>query len=157
MNQPKIICLGMNEESQNVITQLAAIEANIIAIAGLPAESSKNVSDFVDHSKIASLLGVPFISVDNINSAETLMNLRETKAELLFILGWSQLLSDEVINLFPMGVVGSHPSNLPERRGRAPISWTIIDDCRRSAVTLFRLTRGVDNGSILKQTFFDYY
>lgn len=155
MAKPRIICLGMNEESEKAITALAAVGADISAIAGLPAEHATNVSDFVDHAKIASRLGVAFLPVSNINAPETLAAFRATGAEMLFVLGWSQLLNAEAIETFPRGVIGSHPSDLPNGRGRAPIPWTILEDRRRSAVTLFRMTEGVDDGAILKQSGFD--
>lgn len=155
MAGPRIICLGMNEESEKAIAALVAVGADIGAIAGLPAEHAANVSDFVDHAGIASRLGVAFLPVSDINAPETLAAFRSTRADMLFVLGWSQLLSTEAIETFPGGVVGSHPSDLPDGRGRAPIPWTILEDRRSSAVTLFRMTNGVDDGVILKQIGFD--
>jgi methionyl-tRNA formyltransferase len=155
MARPKIICLGMNEESEKTISALAAVGADIGAIAGLPAKDAAGVCDFVDHSKIASQLGVAFLPVSDVNAPETLAAFRANGADMLFVLGWSQLLSADAIETFPRGVVGSHPSELPDGRGRAPIPWTILEDLRRSAVTLFRMTTGVDDGAILKQTRFD--
>ncbi|SDX67500.1 methionyl-tRNA formyltransferase [Litoreibacter albidus] len=155
MMKPKIICLGMNEESEKAIAALVDVGADIAAIAGLPKKDAANVSDFVDHADIASRLGIAFLPVSDINAHETLEAFRTIGAEMLFVLGWSQLLSAEAIKVFSCGVVGSHPSELPYGRGRAPIPWTILEDRRRSAVTLFRMTNGVDDGVILKQTKFD--
>jgi methionyl-tRNA formyltransferase len=152
---PKIICLGMNEESEKAIDALVTAGANISAIAGLPAENAASVSDFVDHARMASRLGVPFLRVSDINAPETLAAFKSTGAKMLFVLGWSQLLSSQAIEVFQGGVVGSHPSDLPDGRGRAPIPWTILEGRRRSAVTLFRMTNGVDDGAVLKKTSFD--
>ena len=155
MTKPKIICLGMNQESERAISALIHAGADICMIAGLPAAQATNVSDFVDHAELASQHGIAFLPVSSINDPETLEALRAVGAEMLFVLGWSQLLNAEAIELFPRGVIGSHPSELPNGRGRAPIPWTILEDLRSSAVTLFRMTTGVDDGVILKQTIFD--
>ena len=155
MTKPKIICLGMNQESERAISALIHAGADICMIAGLPAAQSTNVSDFVDHEELASQHGITFLPVTSINDPETLEAMRAIGAEMLFVLGWSQLLNAEAIEIFPRGVVGSHPSELPHGRGRAPIPWTILEDLRSSAVTLFRMTTGVDDGVILKQSFFD--
>ncbi|MBU2167319.1 MAG: hypothetical protein KKF88_05730 [Alphaproteobacteria bacterium] len=155
MAAPRIICLGMNEESEMAIAALVSAGAEICAIAGLPAERAGNVSDFVDHAAVASRLGVVFLPVSDVNAPETLTAFRATGAEMLFVLGWSQLLDAATLETFPRGVVGSHPSELPYGRGRAPIPWTVLEDRRRSAVTLFRMTSGVDDGAILKQTAFE--
>lgn len=154
MTKPKIICLGMNEESEKTIAALVAAGADIGAIAGLPAEAAQNVADFVDHAAIAAHLGIAFLPISDVNASDTLAAFRSIGAEMLFVLGWSQLLSAEAIETFPRGVIGSHPSKLPYGRGRAPIPWTILEDLDCSAVTLFRITNGVDDGKILKQTEF---
>lgn len=155
MAAPKIICLGMNEESEKAISALVAEGADICAIAGLPAASSGNVSDYVDLSAIAHANGISWFPVVDVNSDETLAAFRATDADMLFVLGWSQLLSESAIEVFPQGVVGSHPSELPYGRGRAPVAWTVLEDRRESAVTLFRMTSGVDDGMVLKQARFD--
>jgi len=155
MIKPKIICLGMNEESEKTIAALVAAGANIGAIAGLPADAAANVADFVDHAEIAARHKLAFLPVSDVNASDTLAAFRSIGADMLFVLGWSQLLNAEAIEIFQHGVVGSHPSELPYGRGRAPSPWTILEGRRQSAVTLFRMTNGVDDGVILKQTKFD--
>jgi methionyl-tRNA formyltransferase len=76
-------------------------------------------------------------------------------ADRLFILGWSQLVRQPVLDAFVSGVVGSHPSPLPSGRGRAPLPWTILEGRTRNAVTLFELSLGVDSGGILAQRWYD--
>ena len=40
---------------------------------------------------------------------------------------------------------------LPQRRGRAPINWAIIDGLEEIGVSLFHLDHGVDSGNIIFQ------
>jgi methionyl-tRNA formyltransferase len=49
------------------------------------------------------------------------------------------------------GAVNLHPSLLPERRGPAPIAWTIIDGDDVAGVTTMRLVKEVDAGPIYLQ------
>jgi len=69
-------------------------------------------------------------------------------------MGWSQLLKKDVIEISRLGVIGSHPTELPKYRGRAPIPWSIIKELRRSALTFFYIEEGIDNGDIFAQDFF---
>lgn len=155
MEGPRIVCLGMNEESAAVIDALARIGARIVAICGLPAEAGGAASDYVDLSERARAFGVAWLPVTDINDSEVRAALAATQADALFVLGWSQLLTSQTIAVFPRGVVGSHPSPLPAGRGRAPVPWTILEDAGQGAVSLFRMTGGVDDGDILKQVLFD--
>ena len=76
-------------------------------------------------------------------------------ADLDFVLvcGWPRLVDPEMP--YTRAVIGFHPSPLPIGRGRAPIPHTILTSLEMSAATLFRITKGVDTGVILAQSFFD--
>ena len=155
MNPPRVICLGMNEESALAISKLIDIGADIVAVAGLPVEGAEHVSDFVDLSAIAATYDLEWLPLTDINSEEALAAFEALQADMLFVLGWSQLLGEATLSSFPMGVIGSHPSALPYGRGRAPVAWTILEGRSESAVSLFRMGTGVDDGTVLRQMRFE--
>jgi methionyl-tRNA formyltransferase len=47
--------------------------------------------------------------------------------------------------------VGSHFAPLPKYRGFAPVNWAIINGEKETAVTLFHLGDGIDDGDIISQ------
>ena len=53
--------------------------------------------------------------------SDTLAAVGELEPELVFVVGWSQLVRDPFIELASDGVFGMHPTLLPRHRGRAPI------------------------------------
>lgn len=65
--------------------------------------------------------------------------------------GWSQIAGRAVLDAPNLGVLGMHPSLLPEGRGRAAIPWAILKGLTVTGVTLFRMDEGVDTGVILHQ------
>ena len=65
------------------------------------------------------------------------------------------MLKKEIISIPRIGIIGSHPTELPKYRGRAPIPWTILKNLKKSALTFFWINDGVDNGDILDQVTFD--
>lgn len=95
------------------------------------------------------------LETEDINSPESLARLREAAPDVHLVFGWSQLLSKELLSVPTRGTLGTHPTRLPEGRGRAPIPWTLIKGLTRSAVTLFYLEEGVDCGDIVDQPEFD--
>ena len=88
---------------------------------------------------------------------ECLYKLKTIKPDLILVMGWSQLLKSEIIKIPKIGIIGSHPTELPKYRGRAPIPWSIIKGLKESALTFFWIEKGTDTGSILDQRKFKIF
>jgi methionyl-tRNA formyltransferase len=93
--------------------------------------------------------------LDNINRPAFLDRVRTIAPDVIFVIGWSQLVGEELRGLARRYVVGFHPTPLPILRGRAPIAWTILSGMTRSGTSLFLIDEGTDTGPILDQHFFD--
>jgi len=89
--------------------------------------------------------------IRHINDADSIELLKALSLDWLFIIGWSQIASKQVLETTRLGVLGMHPTLLPEGRGRAAIPWAIIRDLSKTGVTLFKLDEGVDTGPIVDQ------
>jgi methionyl-tRNA formyltransferase len=98
---------------------------------------------------LAAEHGIPVLEVNNIN--KHLDTLRRHVPDYLFVIGWSQLIKQELIDLPNVGSVGFHPALLPQNRGRALVPWTILTGMTRSGVSLFYIDAGVDSGDIIRQ------
>lgn len=94
---------------------------------------------------------VDLVKVKHVNDALSVNAIREHSIDWLFIIGWSQIAGEEVLVAPTKGVLGIHPTLLPEGRGRAPIPWAILKDLEQTGVTLFKLDSGVDTGEIVAQ------
>lgn len=100
---------------------------------------------------IAQEHGIPLHKIANINEPDSLELLRALDLDWLFIIGWSQIAGPDVLASARRGVLGMHPTLLPEGRGRASIPWAILKRLDRTGVTLFRLDEGMDTGPIIAQ------
>lgn len=94
---------------------------------------------------------IPLLKVRNINDSAAVQHLRDADLDWLFIVGWSQIARTEVLSSARSGVLGMHPTLLPEGRGRASIPWAILKGLDQTGVSLFRLAEGVDTGPVLSQ------
>lgn len=103
------------------------------------------VDDFAEKHNI------PLLKINHINDKEVSEALKEHNIDWLFIIGWSQIASKEIIDSPNKGVVGAHPTLLPIGRGRAAIPWAIIKGLDKTGVTYFKMDEGVDTGLILGQ------
>ncbi len=116
-------------------------------------DESKNFfySDMKSFNDISKKYGIPNIKVMNINDPENITILQKYNPDLILVMGWSQLLKNDILKIPKLGVIGSHPTELPKYPGRAPISWSILKGLKESALTFFYIEKGIDNGDILDQ------
>lgn len=94
---------------------------------------------------------IPLIKIRHLNSPKAVSILQAADLDWLFIIGWSQIASSEILAIPHQGVLGMHPTLLPIGRGRASIPWAILLNLAETGVTLFRLEVSVDTGPIAKQ------
>ena len=64
---------------------------------------------------------------------------------------WGQILTQEVLDLFPMGVWNVHASLLPAYRGAAPIARAVIGGEKTTGITVMKTELGLDTGDMLLQ------
>jgi methionyl-tRNA formyltransferase len=117
----------------------------------LPDEKAKQKSGRIYLDKIAEKFDTPLVKINHINDATAINYLKKYKIDWLFIIGWSQIASSEVLRAVNKGVIGAHPTLLPEGRGRAAIPWAILKELPKTGVTFFKMDEGVDTGEILDQ------
>ena len=101
--------------------------------------------------EFAGKYSIPLLKTNHVNDDEVKKAIKESDIDCLFIIGWSQIADNELINLPKKGVFGIHPTLLPEGRGRAAIPWAIIKGLKQTGVTLFKLDEGVDTGPVVGQ------
>lgn len=120
------------------------------------ADSKKNTfSDYVLFDEITKKYKIKHVKVQNINNKENVMELRSISPDIILVMGWSQIIKKEILDMPRLGIIGSHPTMLPKYRGRDPIPWSILKGLKESALTFFYMTEGVDDGDILDQRKFE--
>jgi methionyl-tRNA formyltransferase len=136
---------------------LSCIEASLLEgfkfdlFITLHDHKSKSKSGRIYLDQIAKKNDTELLKINHINDAEVIEKIKEKEIDWLFIIGWSQIANFEVINTPKFGVIGAHPTLLPEGRGRAAIPWAIIKGLKQTGVTFFKMDQGVDTGEILGQ------
>jgi len=139
------------ELGRSCVEEIRACGGSLDLVMTLPDEQAAGKSGRVRLDDLCSAGGTPLVKVRNINDPEALEALRAARLDWLFIVGWSQIARPAVLATAARGVLGIHPTLLPEGRGRAPIPWAILKGLRQTGVTLFRLDPGVDSGPIAGQ------
>ena len=150
----KIVFISGVKFGFEVLKEIIEKGWKITALFSYLPDKKKKYSDYVEFDSIAEKFSILHKKVDNINDKENIEILKSIKPDLILVMGWSQLLKSEIINIPTIGIIGSHPTELPKYRGRAPIPWTILKDIKKSAETFFWIEEGTDSGDILDQEVF---
>ena len=92
--------------------------------------------------------GIPVFQPEKIrrDGAE---DLRRLAPELCVTAAFGQILSQEILNIPPLGNINVHASLLPRHRGAAPIAHAIMQGDRTAGVTTMMMDRGIDTGDML--------
>lgn len=75
--------------------------------------------------------------------------LKEIGADAMITCAYGQILTKEILDLFPKGVWNIHASLLPRYRGAAPIQWCLLNGETETGVTIMKTDVGLDTGDIL--------
>jgi methionyl-tRNA formyltransferase len=133
---------------------LLSAGAPIAAVLTLTPELRAKRSGAVDYAPLCAEYGVPLHLITGINEPEAQAILARLAPDVIFVIGWHQIVRPPVMRLARQGLIGAHASYLPHNRGSAPINWTIIRGEHRSGNTLMWLAEGVDEGDIIAQRAF---
>lgn len=76
-------------------------------------------------------------------------DLKALAPDLCATAAFGQILSQEILDIPPMGNINVHASLLPRHRGSAPINWAILQGDQQAGVTTMMMDKGIDTGDML--------
>jgi methionyl-tRNA formyltransferase len=145
----RIVYIGCVEFSYSCLQKLIEIEAEIVGI--VTKEKSNFNSDFCDLTVIANQKNIPVKKVIDINHPNNISWIQSHNPDIIFCFGWSSLLKENLLNVAKMGIVGYHPADLPNNKGRHPLIWAKALGLEETASTFFFMDESADGGDILSQ------
>ncbi len=120
-------------------------------VFSLDEKYSTNVSGYTPIHELAAEKGILYKKFKKISDAENIEIMHRMQPDYIFVIGLSQLVPQEMIDLAKKGVVGFHPTPLPKFRGRAAMVWQMLLGVHETKCTLFLIDEGMDSGDILGQ------
>jgi methionyl-tRNA formyltransferase len=152
----RTVWVSFDTIGRDCLEAAADVGAEVVGIVSLPGPIDPNRSGQCSFEDVAERLGAVLHATRDVNAEGTIEAVRGLEPELVFVVGWSQLVHEPFIALASDGVFGMHPTLLPRHRGRAPIPWAILTGLARTGVTLFEIVDATaDSGSIVGQVTLD--
>ena len=96
---------------------------------------------------IAKENSIPLFFPENL----TVEKIKSLNPELILVIGYRKLFSQEILDIPEFGIIGLHASILPHLRGQAPLNWAIINGDLEAGITMFFMNRSIDSGDIIAQ------
>jgi len=149
----KVGLIGAVRTSALTLEALVRHGFEVVGVLGHEPAQVERVSGWADLQALSAQLGLDYQGYQKIGDATHLDWMRSRRPDVIFAVGFSQLLGPEWLNMPPMGIVGFHPTALPEGRGRAPLAW-IVHDRLPAAANFFLMGEGADDGPLFVQEVF---
>ena len=93
--------------------------------------------------------GLPVHQPVKIKTEEATAELKGLKPDLVVVVAFGQILSQEILDIPPHGCINVHGSLLPRYRGAAPMQWCVINGETKTGITTMMMDAGLDTGDML--------
>lgn len=93
--------------------------------------------------------GCEVFQFEKVKTPEGVAQLKALEPDVIVTAAFGQILTQEILDIPPHGVVNVHASLLPRHRGSAPINWCILQGEKIAGVTTMLTARGIDTGDML--------
>ena len=146
----RVVFLGTPDFSVNTLKAIINSKHEVVAVVTQPdkpvGRSSKLVFSPVKQVAVEHNLKVLQYNKIRLEGVE---DLKALNADIMVTCAFGQILSQEIIDIAPKGIINVHASLLPKYRGAAPIQWSIINGDSETGVTIMQTEAGIDTGDII--------
>jgi len=99
--------------------------------------------------ELARELKLPVYTAANKIELDELLGRHKFEAKAAILVDFGIIVSQKVIDYFPLGIVNSHFSILPQWRGADPITFAVLSGQKTTGVSLMLLVEKMDEGPLL--------
>jgi len=96
-------------------------------------------------------LGLEVWQPESIKEAIALARIRSYQPDVMVLASYGKILSQEILDIAPHGILNLHGSLLPQLRGASPIQTAIAQGYQETGVTLMVMDNKMDHGTLLAQ------
>lgn len=97
----------------------------------------------------AEQLKLPVFTAANKQELDQLFDTKPVSSQLAILIDFGIIISQKVIDYFPLGIINSHFSILPQWRGADPITFAVLSGQSKTGVSLMLLIPAMDEGPLL--------
>ncbi len=146
----KIVFLGTPSFSVPSLNALISSRHQVLAVVCQPDKKVGREQKLVFSpvKELALKNGIKVLQYEKIRR-DGVEELKSLGADIMVSCAYGQILSKEIIDIAPHGIINVHGSLLPKYRGAAPIQQSVIYGETETGITIMQTDVGIDSGDIL--------
>lgn len=158
-SKTRTILIGTSDFAEKIFSKLKDAGCPSIEIVGVVTATDKPIGrkQVIAQSPVklwAQKNNLPLVQPENINSLESVKQIKKISPDLIITTAYGQIISKEILDIPAKGVLNIHPSILPKYRGASPIQATILNGDRETGVTIMLMDKKMDHGEIISNSQF---
>lgn len=146
----KVVFLGTPEFGIPALAEIYEKHHLLACVCQPDKVGTRGKVEFCAVKKFALEHNIPLFQFEKI-SRDGVETLRTLAPDIMVTAAYGQILSQEVIDIPPHGIVNIHGSLLPELRGAAPIQYALLKGCETTGITILQTVKAVDAGDMILQ------
>lgn len=144
----KIAIIGQQDFGKAVLEAFLARGDTVAGVFVAPEKEGAKP----DPMKIAAQeKGLKLFQFPSLKSPEATQAMKELDADIGIMAFVLQFAPQEFVNIPKHGTIQYHPSLLPKYRGPSSINWPLARGDKKTGLTIFRPTDGLDEGPVVLQ------
>ncbi|MDQ0203812.1 methionyl-tRNA formyltransferase [Pectinatus haikarae] len=153
MNNLKAVFMGTPDFAVPCLKRLNEI-SEVIAVVTQPDKKRGRGQKLTPSPIKAFALDnqLPVFQPAKVKSPDFVEQLSRLNPDIIIVVAFGQILSQDILNIPPKGCINVHASLLPAYRGAAPIHWSIIRGETLTGVTTMYMDAGLDTGDMILKT-----
>ena len=150
----RVIFLGTPDFGVPALEKIMSCHTVVGCVCQPDRASARGKIEFSPVKKFALAHDIPLYQFEKI-SRDGVDTLKSLAPDIMVTAAYGQILSQEVIDVAPHGIINIHGSLLPKLRGAAPIQYAVLLGLKQTGVTILNTVRKVDAGEIILQKAID--
>lgn len=140
---------GLPKTDAPILTGLIEHGYEVVAVVSHFSDTQSRNNRELEVAAIAKEHNIPLFIPHK--PSEIIDELRALKADVAVLAAYGRIVSQAIIDLFPLGIINIHPSLLPRYRGPTPIESAILNGDNETGVSIMQLSAGMDEGPVYAQ------
>jgi methionyl-tRNA formyltransferase len=140
------LATGLESTSTPTIRALLDAGYEIAAVVSHYSEGRSRNSRKLEIAEIAKRHNIPLLLPTHLGDIKH--DIKALNADFGVLVAYGRLIPQEIIDIFPKGIINIHPSLLPEYRGPTPIEQAILDRANETGTSIMRLVAEMDSGPV---------
>ena len=150
----RIVFLGTPDFGVPALSQIVQRHEVVACVCQPDKVGARGKTEFSPVKKFALSHNIPLYQFEKI-SRDGVEILTELAPDIMVTAAYGQILSQQIIDIAPHGIINIHGSLLPKLRGAAPIQYAVLQGLQTTGITILKTVRKVDAGEIILQKSLD--